>query len=70
MAPLQKPRGAALYQYFKSIFNNVNRHAGTVPALTQAHVHGSLMIQEMQVALLGGALRLRNLIISLGNGGA
>ena len=69
-ATLQQARSVALYQFTKANFRIAKRHAGTVATLTQAHVHGNLMVQQMQVALLGGALRLRDLVITLGNGGA
>ena len=49
----------------------MNRHADMVRLLlirVQAHVHGDLMVQRVQLALLGGAFRLCDLVKTLSAG--
>ena len=48
----------------KAKCNTVNGHASTGATLTQAHAHGTLMVQQVQVALLGGALSLCDFLIT------
>ena len=49
---------------------NATRYNATVAIPIRAHAHGNLEVQPAQFALLGGALRLHDLVVTQGVGDA